>query len=408
MSIGKAPGKSEPELSEDAGTWQLEFRRSVSDIEPALWDRLAGPDNPFLSHGFLSALEDSGCVGPGTGWLPFPALLRQGSRVVGAAPAYIKLDSSGEYVFDYGWADAYERLYGGAKPYYPKLQIAVPFTPVPGPRLLLDPALDPDLAAEARTALLTGCLRIAEGQELSSVHMTFAQEDEVLTACRQLGYLHRMGEQYHWQNEGYDSFESFLANLSSRKRKAIRRERKIAQSHPLSHHLIRGDQATEDQLDAMFAMYTRTSRQKWGRPYLNQEFFRLLAQRLGERLVLFLARREPEGAYVAGAWNLRGKEALFGRNWGCLETFDMLHFEVCYYRAIEYAIAHGLRRVEAGAQGFHKIQRGYRPVAVHSAHFLREPRFAAIIADYLKAERQEETERLAALEELVPFRKVAL
>lgn len=387
----------------------MEFRRSINDIEPRAWDRLGGLENPFLSHGFLSSLEDSGCVGPGTGWLPFPALLRRSDgQIVAAAPAYIKLDSRGEYVFDYGWADAYERLYGGTKTYYPKLQIAVPFTPVPGPRLLVDSCLGPEDTRQARLALLAGCLQIAQSQELSSVHMTFASEEEVELACRELSYLHRIGEQYHWSNDGYEDFEAFLAGLSSRKRKAIRRERKLAQSHPLSHHLVNGEEASDEQLDAMFDMYLRTARQKWGRPYLNRDFFHLLARRLGDRMVLFLARREPEGRWVAGAWNLRGKEALFGRNWGCLESFDMLHFEVCYYRAIEYAIAHGLQRVEAGAQGFHKIQRGYRPVAVHSAHYLREPAFAALIADHLQAERQEERERLEALQELVPFRKAAV
>lgn len=347
-------------------------------------------------------------MGQGTAWLPFPALLsREDGEPIAAAPAYIKLDSSGEYVFDYGWADAYDRLYSGSKAYYPKLQVAVPFTPVPGPRLLVHPGLQPEVARQARLALLAGCLQVAQSQELSSVHITFAQQAEVELACRELSYLHRLGEQYHWNNDGYGCFEDFLASLSSRKRKAIRRERKVAQSHPLSHHLISGDQASAEHLDAMFAMYMRTARQKWGRPYLNREFFHLLARRLGERMLLFLARREPEGVWVAGAWNLRGKDALYGRNWGCLESFDMLHFEVCYYRAIEYAIAQGLQRVEAGAQGFHKIQRGYRPVAVHSAHYLREPAFAAIIANHLEAERQEEQERLAALQELTPFRKAA-
>lgn len=346
-------------------------------------------------------------MGRGTAWLPFPALLRDGQdRPVAAAPAYIKLDSSGEYIFDYGWADAYERLHG-PNSYYPKLQIAVPFTPVPGPRLLLHPDLDRTGREAARAALLTAFVQLAESQGLSSVHLTFGEEDELEPATRELPYLHRLGEQYHWQNEGYGSFDDFLESLASRKRKAIRKERRIAQSHPLSFHAVHGHEASDEQWDALYAMYVRTSRQKWGRPYLNREFFRLLAQRLGEQVVLMLARREPEGRWVAGAWNLRGSEALFGRNWGCLEHFDMLHFEVCYYQAIEYAIAHRLRRVEAGAQGMHKIQRGYRPVAVHSIHHLRDPHFAAIIADYLEAEREEERERLAALDEMTPFKKAS-
>jgi predicted N-acyltransferase len=390
--------------------WRLEFRRSFAEIEPAQWDRLAGPSNPFVSHGFLSALEDSGCVGQGTAWLPFPALLSRASGPpLAAAPAFVKLDSTGEYVFDYSWAEAYSRLFGQeGGSYYPKLQIAVPFTPVPGPRLLVDPDLEASLALQARSALLNGFLQLAQGQNLSSVHLTFGQEGEVSLACQQGAYLHRLGEQYHWINEGYGSFESFLDSLSSRKRKAIRRERRVAQSHPVSFHTVPGDQATPEQWDALFAMYIRTAREKWGQPYLNREFFRLLARRLGQRVVLFLVRREPTGTWIAGAWNLRGNDALYGRNWGCLENFDMLHFEVCYYRAIEYAIAHGLARVEAGAQGFHKIQRGYRPVAVHSAHYLREPAFAAIIANYLSAERQEERQRLAALAEMTPFRKAAV
>lgn len=387
--------------------FKVELHRSFRTVEADLWDSLAGASNPFVGYGFLSALEDSGCVGQGTAWLPFPAILRDGTgRAVGAAPAYIKLDSSGEYIFDYGWADAYEQLYG-PNSYYPKLQIAVPFTPVPGPRLLLHPDLDEAGREQAREALLAAFVQVVEQQQFSSAHLTFGEENELVRACQEQPYLHRLGEQYHWQNDGYESFEAFLGTLASRKRKAIRRERRIAQSHPLSFHVVHGDEASLEQWDAMYTMYVRTSRQKWGRPYLNREFFRLLAERLGPKVVLMLARREPEGRWVAGAWNLRGEEALFGRNWGCLETFDMLHFEVCYYQAIDYAIAHGLKRVEAGAQGMHKIQRGYRPVAVHSAHHLRDPRFAAIIADYLQAEREEELERLAALDEMTPFRKAA-
>jgi predicted N-acyltransferase len=395
-------------VTPDSGqSWGLEFRRSFAEVPQQEWDRLAGEENPFVSHAFLSALEESGCIGAGTGWLPFPALLRKGSALLGAAPAFLKLDSTGEYVFDYAWADAYEQLFAPARCYYPKLQVAVPFTPVPGPRLLIDPGLQGEAAREAMLALLSGLVQVSGGNELSSVHVTFAREEEVALACREASYLHRLGEQYHWLNDGYADFEGFLGSLSSRKRKAIRRERRVAQGHPLSFHVVHGDEATEEQWDAFFGMYIRTARGKWGRPYLNREFFRLLGQKLGPKVVLVLARREPQGRWVAGAWNLRGKDALFGRNWGCLESFDMLHFEVCYYRAIDYAIAHGLARVEAGAQGFHKIQRGYRPVPVHSAHHLAEPAFRRIIADFLKAERQQERERLAALQELTPFRKAA-
>lgn len=389
--------------------WQLTLHPSFSAIEPAEWDRLAGESNPFLRHGFFSSLEDSGCIGPGTPWLPAPLLLRaEEGRLVAAAPAFVKLDSSGEYIFDYGWADAYERLYGGSRSYYPKLQVAVPFTPVPGPRLLVDPDLPPPQRQRLRSALLHGLRQVAQEQDMSSVHITFAPESEVALACEgdlSPRFLPRLGEQYHWLNDSYADFEGFLASLSSRKRKAIRRERRIAQAHPVSFHTVLGHQADAEQWDAMYALYTRTARSKWGRPYLNRQFFRLLAQRLGEQVVLFLVRREPEGKWVAGAWNLRGQDTLFGRNWGCSEELPMLHFEVCYYGAIEYAIAHKLRRVEAGAQGLHKIQRGYRPVAVHSAHLLREPGFAAIVADYLEEERQQEHHRLQVLETLTPFRK---
>lgn len=389
------------EPSESA--WRLEIRRSFSEIPAAGWDALAGSENPFVSHAFLSSLEDSGCIGPGTGWLPFPALLYQGEALRGAAPSFVKLDSKGEYVFDYSWADAYDQLYGPARSYYPKLQVAVPFSPVPGPRLLVGNEPGP----EPRRALLAGLLEFARGQDLSGVHLTFAQQEEVALACRDGSYLHRMGEQYHWHNDGYSSFDDFLASLASRKRKALKRERRLAHEHPVSFHTVHGDQATEEQWDALYRMYIQTSRRKWGDPYLNRDFFRRLAQRMGNKVVLFLVRREPEERWIAGAWNLRGNDALFGRNWGCLEHFDMLHFEVCYYQAIDYAIAHGLSRVEAGAQGFHKIQRGYRPVAVHSAHHLADPAFARLVADYLQVERREERQRLAALEELTPFSKAA-
>lgn len=344
-------------------------------------------------------------MGEGTAWRPQPLLLYrdENPNPVAAAPAYLKLDSTGEYIFDYGWADAHQRMLGSS--YYPKLQIAVPFTPVPGPRLLLHPTLAQEARREVASALLSGCVELVRKGELSSAHLTFCRPDESEIARTESNFLPRLGEQYHWFNEGYTDFEHFLESLASRKRKAIRRERKLANSHPLSIHTVHGDEATSEQWDVFFRMYRATAEKKWGRPYLNREFFHLLGQRLGRKVVLFLVRREPEGRWVAGAWNLRGTQALFGRNWGCLESFAMLHFEVCYYRAIEYAISAGLARVEAGAQGFHKIQRGYRPVAIHSAHYLHHRGFARVIADYLEEEREEETRRLAALDSLTPFRK---
>ena len=380
----------------------------MSTIEPAIWDAMAGVENPFLSHGFLSTLEDSGCVGEGTAWIPRPLLLyRAGSQQpIAAAPAYLKLDSTGEYIFDYGWADAHQRWIGSS--YYPKLQVAVPFTPVPGPRLLLHPSLSVSEQPEIQTALLEGMVSLVEQGQLSSAHITFCGDSESRIAASTGHYFPRLGEQYHWLNEGYESFEQFLQTLSSRKRKAIRRERRIAAEHPVSLHVLHGDEVTVEQWETFFQMYETTSLQKWGRPYLNRAFFPMLGQRLGPKVVLILVRREDSGRWVAGAWNLRGSRALFGRNWGCLETFDMLHFEVCYYQAIEYAIAHGLERVEAGAQGFHKLQRGYRPTAIHSAHHIANPQFARAIADHLEQEREEQTQRLAELEEFTPFRKETL
>lgn len=324
---------------------------------------------------------------------------------IAVAPVFLKYDSTGEYVFDYSWADAYQQLFSPTRSYYPKLQIAVPFTPVPGPRLLIDPALSKQERALAQNLFLTSFLQLAQNNALSSVHVTFCEQGEAELACSELPYLHRIGEQYHWFNQGYDSFEDFLGQLSSRKRKAIRRERKIAQGHPVSFHTVHGHEASPEQWDAMHALYVRTARSKWGRPYLNREFFRLLGERLADKVVLFLVRCETDGDWLAGAWNLRGKNALFGRNWGCRQELPMLHFEVCYYLAIDYAIAHKLTRVEAGAQGLHKIQRGYQPVATHSVHYLQEPQFAALVADYLVEERREELERLAQLQELSPFRQ---
>lgn len=323
-----------------------------------------------------------------------------------AAPAYIKLDSSGEYIFDYNWADAHQRLLG--RSYYPKLQLAVPFSPVPGPRLLLHPSLQGQAKVEAAEALLRGCLQIVERNQLSSVHLTFCLPWESQLATSKLPYLSRLGEQYHWLNRGYANFEEFLAELSSRKRKAIRRERRIAASHPLTIHTVSGEEASCEHWDALYAMYRATAATKWGRPYLNRAFFSSLSQRLADRVVLFLVQKNADKRWVAGAWNLRGSRTLFGRNWGCLEQYDMLHFEVCYYRAIDYAISHRLERVEAGAQGIHKIQRGYQPVAIHSAHHLADPSFAEVVADYLRYERAEQHERLALLDKMLPFRQEAL
>lgn len=387
----------------------LEFHTSVGEVSASDWNRCAGSLNPFVSHEFLSTLEDSGCVGQETGWIPKPALLRAHSQgpILAVAPCYLKLHSQGEYIFDYHWADAYHRLFPEERSYYPKLQVAVPFTPVPGPRILVDPALTTAQQQETRLALLCGLRQATNQLELSSVHITFCQEEECRVASTEAHYLSRLGEQYHWFNEGYSQFGDFLESLTSRKRKTIKRERLKANQHPLDILTIHGSELTSKQCLAFFRMYQQTSLRKWGEPYLNLQFFQLLAQRMAERFVLFLVQRKDNKRLVAGAWNLRGEEALFGRNWGCLEDYDLLHFEVCYYRAIEYAIGHGLQRVEAGAQGTHKIQRGYRPRPVYSAHYLESVPFRTAIANYLREEKRETQYRLQALSDFEPFKSTA-
>lgn len=383
----------------------IEFAESVRSIESTDWDRCAGRENPFVSHAFLATLEECHCVGEGTGWLSFPALLKEkkGGRPLAIAPSYIKLDSKGEYIFDYHWAEAYQRLVPGLS-YYPKLQVAVPFSPVPGPRLLLDPALAPEQRVVVQNALLGGLRQACQKYGFSSAHITFCEREEARAATTRSGYLQRLSEQYHWFNEDYESFSDFLAQLTSRKRKNIKKERAKANSHPLTIHTLHGQDISDEQCLAFFRMYELTSLQKWGRPYLNYQFFRTLSRRLKEKFVLFLVRDE-RARWVAGAWNLRGTDALYGRNWGALEQYDRLHFEVCYYRAIEYAIEHKLKRVEAGAQGMHKIQRGYRPQAVYSAHHIESPSFRRAIDEYLQAERTETEYRLEALATLEPFRR---
>ena len=356
------------------------------------WDRCAGSDDPFLSHAFLAALEQSGSVGDGTGWQPAPvAIDGPDGRPDALLPAYLKNHSQGEYVFDHGWADAYERA-GGR--YYPKLQIAVPFTPVPGRRLLAhEPALAPMLIAAAE--------RIVASNRLSSAHATFIAGAEV-PLFEQAGWLIRADSQFHWLNEGYDSFDDFLASLASRKRKAIRKERAAARNGLEIVHLT-GEAIAEAHWDSFWAFYQDTGARKWGRPYLTRAFFSLLGERLAERVLLILALRD--GRPIAGALNLIGADALYGRYWGCTEDVPHLHFELCYYQAIEAAIARGLKRVEAGAQGAHKLARGYRPVPTWSAHFIADPGFRAAVADYLGRERPAVAHEIAALGELGPFRK---
>lgn len=378
----------------------MEFLGSVNALDPGAWNACSGEENPFVSQQFLSALEDSGCVGEGSGWLPQPLVARTaGGQVVGILPCYLKLHSKGEYIFDYHWAEAYHRMMDLGVRYYPKLQVAVPFTPVPGTRILLAPGA-PEGTDEQ---LLRALSKRVNDEKLSSAHITFCNEGEFELGQR-LGYLPRVGEQYHWYNEDYSSFDDFLSRLTSRKRKAVKRERRIALSHGLEVRTLHGADLTSKQLDAFFAMYHHTCMGKWGSPYLNREFFQLLVERMPEQTVFVLAFKPGNDIPVAGAWNLKGSTALFGRNWGALEHHDMLHFEVCYYRAIEYAIEHRLQRVEAGAQGTHKIQRGYRPRFVYSLHHIAEEGFRRAIGQYLREERAEIAYRVQALSEWEPFK----
>jgi predicted N-acyltransferase len=369
----------------------------IARIDAAEWDACAGDANPFVSHAFLDALEVSGSVGRGSGWLPQHILLTdEAGQLHAAAPLYVKGHSQGEYVFDHGWAEAYERA-GGR--YYPKLQVAVPFSPVPGPRLLVRPGPDRNTIRRALINALTGT---AENAGLSSLHVTFCQEEEADALIAE-GYLHRLGCQYHWHNAGYGDFDDFLGALSSRKRKAIRKERAAVAATGLDIRALSGDDLLPAHWDAFFAFYMDTGGRKWGRPYLTRAFFEALHDSLRDRVVLVMAFRD--GAPIAGALNLLGRDALYGRNWGCVEDVPYLHFECCYYHAIDFAIANNLARVEAGAQGEHKIQRGYLPVATHSAHWIRDPNFSAAVADYLLRERRVLEQEMAALATFSPYRR---
>jgi predicted N-acyltransferase len=364
----------------------------VADFAAADWDRCAGSGDPFLSHAFLSALEESGSATAETGWRPLPiAIDGPDGRPDALLPAWLKSHSQGEYVFDHGWADAYGRA-GGA--YYPKLQIAVPFTPVPGRRLL---ARDPTLAP----ALIAAAERLVDANGLSTAHATFITEKEV-PQFERAGWLIREDSQFHWLNEGYADFDAFLATLSSRKRKAIRKERAAAEAKVEIVHLT-GPELTEAHWDAFWAFYQDTGARKWGRPYLTRAFFYLLGERLADQVLLVLALRD--GTPIAGALNLIGDDALYGRYWGCVEDVPFLHFELCYYQAIEAAIARGLGRVEAGAQGAHKLARGYRPRPTWSAHYIADPGFRRAVADFLGRERPAVAHEIAALDKMAPFRK---
>jgi predicted N-acyltransferase len=368
----------------------------IGAVDAAAWDRCAGGVNPFVSHAFLRLLEETGCVSKKSGWLPQHVLLEDSAgRLLGAAPAYLKSHSYGEYVFDHGWADAYERA-GGR--YYPKLQVAVPFTPVPGPRLLAPPGPD---QKRHRLALLTGLIEVARALEVSSVHITYVAPEEAALA-EDAGLLMRHGCQYHWFNRGYQSFDDFLGALASRKRKQIKKERDQVRASGIEVRPVHGGEMKPRDWDAFFKFYVDTYDRKWGYPYLTREFFGRLGKELGDAVVMMLASRN--GATIAGALNLRGSDALFGRNWGAAGDFPFLHFEACYYQAIDYAIAMKLARVEAGTQGPHKVQRGYEPVRTFSAHWIPDRRFKSAVAQFLERERLAIAQDMEAMAAHTPFR----
>ncbi len=369
---------------------------NLAEVPADAWDACANTANPFVSHAFLSALEASGTVAAKTGWLPQHLLIEDGAGALRAcAPLYLKSHSYGEYVFDWAWADASERA---GIPYYPKMQAAVPFTPVTGPRLLVRPGEPEELA----DALIAGMLQLAERHGASSLHVTFPTEAEWrrLTAA---GLLARIGHQFHWANEGYACFDDFLAALASRKRKAIRKERQAVLDSGVVLRALTGADITERHWNVFYRFYRDTIGRKWGPGYLNRAFFSRLHEKLAHQIVLVWA--EHDGRPVGGALNLMGGDTLYGRYWGCLEHFRFLHFEACYYRAIEFAIEHGLARVEAGAQGEHKIQRGYLPATTYSAHWIADPALRRAVAQYLEHERGAEDDERAELAEAAPFRK---
>jgi hypothetical protein len=372
---------------------------SFAQIDPAQWDAMAAPEqstgrpqDPFTTHRFLAALETSGSTGPGTGWQAAPLVLHEGDQPLAALPIYVKSNSQGEYIFDHSWAEAYQRA-GGR--YYPKLQIAVPFTPVPGRRFL-----GPD---KHRPALASAAIGLARSNGLSSLHITFCTADEATALDGHDGLMRRVTQQFHWQNQGYKTFDDFLAQLSSRKRKMIRKERDTARGSGLTIRALTGDQIETPHWDAFWGFYQDTGSRKWGRPYLTRDAFTRFHQSMRNDILLVLAFDGDRP--VAGALNFIGRHTLFGRYWGCSEDHPCLHFELCYYQAIDWAITHGLQRVEAGAQGEHKLARGYLPVETHSIHWIAEPSFRTAVDRYLQAERRAVGEEIEVLTAYGPFRR---
>lgn len=379
----------------------------ITKVDAAQWDACANPEcshtgssrayNPFISHAFLSALEQSGSATAHTGWAPHHLILENGKGdAVACMPCYLKSHSQGEYVFDYGWADAFQRA-GGR--YYPKLQASVPFTPVTGRRLLVPDTPD---AVKREQYLLNAAATLLDRYKASSLHLTFLTEGE-WNRCGDIGLLRRMDRQFHWLNQGFSTFDDFLGSLTSRKRKLIRRERRDALGGDISIRLLSGSDITESHWDAFFDFYTDTGSRKWGHPYLTREFFSLIGESMAEHILLIFCERNNRP--IAGALNFIGGETLYGRYWGCMEDHPFLHFEACYYQAIDYAIAHGLATVEAGAQGPHKLARGYVPQTTYSAHLIADPSLRDAVANYLEHERSHVARENEELARHAPYRQ---
>jgi len=418
--MSNVQGEPLPGDERDAEELRVHAVGSIGQVSAAEWDACANPMpyaassenaiaallpaeaqenvyNPFISHDFLSALEESGSVGERSGWQVQHLIIKAAdSALLAAAPCYVKSHSRGEYVFDRGWAEAYERAGGD---YYPKLQVAAPFTPATGRRLLVKPGPQADIA---RQTLAAGLIELCRLDEASGVHVTFATEAECqfLGEC---GFLRRTDQQFHWENSGYATFDDFLAALSARKRKTIRRERRDALANGVTVHWLTGGELTEEAWDAFFDFYMETGSRKWGRPYLTRAFYSLAGEKMRDRIVLIMAKRA--GRWIAGAINFIGSHTLFGRHWGAIEHHPFLHFELCYYQAIDFAIAHKLSTVEAGAQGEHKIARGYMPKTTHSAHYIADPALRRAIAEYLVRERAYIAEAGAEMAAMAPYRK---
>ncbi len=383
----------------------IRIESSFADITKAEWDRLGGTHpgfdgtgyNPFLSHAFFSALEESGSASAETGWLGHHLLLEtEDGKLIGALPCYLKNHSQGEYVFDHGWADAFERA-GGR--YYPKLQASLPFTPATAPHLLVREGYD---RATVQKVLADALVTVSDRLNVSSAHVTFVPEEET-PVFEAAGYLHRTDQQFHFLNKGYARYEDFLDTLASRKRKALKKERRVALEAGITVDWLTGDDLTEDIWDRFFEFYMDTGSRKWGRPYLTREFYSLIGERMARDILLVMAKRD--GRYIAGAINFIGSDALFGRHWGCIEDHRYLHFEVCYHQAIDFAIANNLARVEAGAQGEHKLARGYVPVTTHSAHYITHDGLRNAVAEFLIHEREDVAHFNDILSAHAPYKK---